>query len=108
MCIRDSLEGKYKEIVYGMSRQPILLEGTFHLERQAARPLSSRRTINTDTGIEPVISRKSSVGVAIPAGATRESSLNVVTEMELQALQVDLVFSTLSHTRLLIQLRSPG
>ncbi|HKX61558.1 MAG TPA: PKD domain-containing protein, partial [Verrucomicrobiae bacterium] len=102
------LEGKYKEIVYGMSRQPILLEGTFHLERQAARPLSSRRAITTDTGIEPVISRKSSVGIAVPAGATRESSLTVVTEMELQALQVDLVFATLPHTRLLIQLRSPG
>ncbi len=102
------LEGAYNEIVYGMSRQPILLEGTFHLERQSARPLSSRRSITTDTGVEPVVSRKSAVGVAVPAGATRESGLAVVTEMDLQALQVDLVFANAPHSRLLIQLRSPG
>jgi hypothetical protein len=102
------LEGKYKEIVYGMSRQPIFLEGTFHLERQAARPLSSRRSITSDTGVEPVVSRKSTVGMAVPAGTTRESSLTVATEMELQSLLVDLVFANLPHTSLLIQLRSPG
>src|SRR5262249_10038200 len=99
---------KYNEIVYGMSRQPILLEGTFHLERQAAHPLSSRRSITSDTGVEPVLSKKNNVGVAIPAGATRESSVSGATELELQALQVDLVFATLPHGSLLIQLRSPG
>src|SRR5262249_52573483 len=102
------VEGKYNEIVYGMSRQPILLEGTFHLERQTARPLSSRRSITSDTGVEPVLTKKNNVGVAIPAGATRQSSVTVATEMDLQALQVDLVFATLPHSSLLIQLRSPG
>ena len=102
------LEGKYSEIVHGMSRQPILLEGTFHLERRSVRPLSSRRSISIDTGVEPVVTKKNNVGVAIPAAATRESSVTIATEMELQALQVDLVFATLPHSRLLIQLRSPG
>ncbi|HXJ61276.1 MAG TPA: PKD domain-containing protein [Verrucomicrobiae bacterium] len=103
------LEGKYNEIVYGMSRQPIVLEGTFHLERQAARPLSSRRSIASDTGVEPVLAKKNNVAVAIPVGASRESSLTVATEMELQALQVELVFTaSLPHSSLLIQLRSPG
>jgi PKD repeat protein len=102
------LEGKYKELVYGMSRQPILLEGTFQLRRQAARPLSSRRSIQSDTGVEPVISRKSSVGMTISAGTTRESSLAVATEMELHGVQVDLIFAAIPQTSLLIQLRSPG
>jgi hypothetical protein len=103
------LEGKYNEIVYGMSRRPILLEGTFHLERQAARPFSSRRSVTSDTGVEPVITRKNNVAMAIPAGASRESSVTVATEMELQSLQVELAFTaTLPHTSLLIQLRSPG
>jgi hypothetical protein len=102
------LEGKYNEIVYGMSRQPIFLEGTFHLERQAARPLTSRRSITSDTGVEPVVTKKNGVAVAIPAGATRESSVSIATEMELQALQVDLLFTALPHSSLLIQLRSPG
>src|SRR5262249_5649633 len=102
------LEGKYNEIVYGMSHDPILLEGTFHLERQAARPLSSRRSITSDTGVEPVVTKKNNVAGAMPAGQTRESSVSIATELELQALQVDLLFTALPHTSLLIQLRSPG
>ncbi len=102
------VEGKYSEIVYGMSRQPILLEGTFRLERQSARPLSTRRLVANDTGVEPVVLKKNSVGVAIPSRGSRESSLSVTTEMELKSLQVDLAFAPLPHAALVIQLRSPG
>jgi len=103
------LEGKYTEIVYGMSRQPITLAGTFHLKREAVRPLSTRRSLTTDTGVEPVITKNSSVPLAIPSGATREASVSVLTEMDLRSLQVGLKFNgPLAHSSLFIRLRSPG
>jgi hypothetical protein len=103
------LEGKYNEIIYGMSRQPILLSGIFHLERQGVRPLSSRRLITQDTGVEPVVTKKNSIPVPVPSGATRESSVSIQTEMELQGIQVTLVFNApMPHSSLLIQLQSPG
>ena len=103
------LEGKYSEIVYGMSREPILLSGTFHLERQSARPLASRRSTLQDTGVEPVVARKNSNPLIIPAGATSESAVSIQTEMELHALQVSLAFNApLLHSSLLIKLVAPS
>lgn len=103
------LEGSYHEIVYGMSREPIRLSGIFHLERAALRPLSSRRLTESDTGIEPVITKKNAVPVSIPAGGVRESAVSVATEMDLQSLQVALQFNApLPHNRLRLALRSPS
>jgi hypothetical protein len=104
------LEGEYTEVVHGMSRQPLLLSGYFHLARQAARPLSSRRSIDQDTGVEPVISKKNDgIPLAVPVGASRTNSVSIETEMDLQAIQVTLAFSTpLAHSRFLVKLRSPG
>jgi hypothetical protein len=102
------LEGEYREVVYGMSREPIRLTGFFHLERRAVRPLSSRRSISQDTGVEPVIQRRNNTPVAIPAGATRESAVTVQTEMELHSLQVSLTFNApLPHSALWIKLVAP-
>lgn len=103
------VEGTYGEIVYGMSKDPIRLDGTFHLERQATRPLSSRREVTQDTGVEPVIVKKNNLPLVVPAGATGESDVTVETEMELHALQVALVFNApLASSALLIKLISPG
>jgi hypothetical protein len=103
------LEGKYSEIVYGMSREPIVLSGIFHLERDAVRPLSSRRSITRDTGVEPVVVKKNSNVLDIPPGATRDSAVSIQTEMDLRSLQVSMVFNgSLSHSRLLVKLLSPA
>jgi hypothetical protein len=103
------LEGNYRELVYGMSREPILLTGTFHLERSAARPLSSRRSITQDTGVEPVIQKLNNLPVVVPAGATGESAVSVNTELELRSLQVSLAFNApLAHSALFIKLVSPA
>lgn len=103
------LEGKYTEIVHGMSRRPFLLSGTFHLERHAVRPLSSRRSLDQDTGVEPVVTKKNAIALPIPAGATRTSSVSIRTEMDLRALQVSLAFNApLPHSRLVVKLQSPG
>lgn len=103
------LEGDYRELVYGMSREPIRLAGVFRLERRSARPFSSRRSVTQDTGVEPVIQKKNSVPVVVPVGATRESAVTVQTEMELRSLQVSLAFNTpLPHSALLIKLVSPA
>jgi len=103
------LEGKYSEIVYGMSREPIRLAGIFHLERQATRPLSSRRSVAQDTGVEPVIEKRNGIPLAIPAGATRDTAVSIQTEMDLRSLQVSLTFNgPLPHSSLLIKLVSPA
>jgi PKD repeat protein len=103
------LEGNYRELVYGMSREPIRLAGAFHLERKAARPLSSRRSVTQDTGVEPVIQKLNNLPVVIPAGATVESAVSVKTEMELRSLQVSLAFNApLAHSALFIKLVSPA
>jgi hypothetical protein len=102
------LEGKYTEIVHGMSRQPLVLAGVFHLERRAPRPLSTRKFVTSDTGIEPVVTRQNTLPVVIPAGSAGDSAVSIVTEMELQALQVSLAFNApLPHPSLRIVLRSP-
>jgi PKD repeat protein len=103
------LEGNYRELVYGMSREPIRLAGTFHLERKAARPLSSRRSVTQDTGVEPVIQKLNNLPVVIPSGTTGESAVSVKTEMELRSLQVSLSFNApLAHSALFIKLVSPA
>jgi hypothetical protein len=103
------LEGEYREIVYGMSRDPIRLTGIFHLERQAVRPLSSRRSTSRDSGVEPVIQKRNNLPLVIPAGTTRESAVSVQTEMDLYSLQVSLAFNApLAHSALFIKLVPPG
>lgn len=103
------LEGEYNEIIYGMSRDPLRLSGTFHLERQAVRPLSSRRSVTQDTGVQPVVEKRNGVPLVIPAGATRESAVSIQTEMDLRSLQVSLVFNApLPHSALGIKLVSPA
>lgn len=103
------LEGKYSEIVYGMSREPILLSGRFHMERQAARPFTTRKSITQDTGVEPVVAKKNANPVTIPAGGSGQSAVGIQTEMELRSLQVSLAFNApLAHAALLVKLVAPS
>ena len=109
------IEGDYNEIVHGMMKEPIKLIGRFHIERQALTPLSSRRSITADTGVEPVISKTVTVssGGTSNAGQTRPttfSSTNAIaisTELELRSLQVGVQFAALPHSNFKIRLRSP-
>lgn len=103
------LEGRYSEVIHGMSKDPLVLLGNFHLERQSARPLTARRSVTADTGVEPVVSKKNGTPLAIPAGATRVSNLRFDTDLELQNLLVTLQFSApLPHGSLRAVLRSPA
>ncbi|MBL9168209.1 MAG: PKD domain-containing protein [Verrucomicrobiales bacterium] len=103
------LEGRYSEIIHGMSKEPLVLLGNFHLERQSARPFTARRSVASDTGVEPVVSKRSSAALAVPAGATRISNLRFDTDLELQNLLVTLQFSApLPHASLRLVLRSPA
>jgi hypothetical protein len=103
------LEGRYSEVIHGMSKEPLILLGTFHLERQAIRPLASRRSVTSDTGVEPVVSKKSTSVVSVPAGASRTSNLRIETDLELQNIQVTLAFAApLPHSSLRVTLRSPA
>lgn len=103
------LEGTYTELVHGMSREPIRLSGSFHLERNAIRPLSSRRLVTQDTGVEPVIEKRNATPLVIPPGATRDTAVSVQTELELHAVLVSLTFNApLSHSSLVLKLVAPG
>ena len=103
------LEGRYSEVILGMSKDPLVLLGNFHLERQSARPLTARRSVASDTGVEPVVSKKNGTPLAIPSGATLVSKLRFDTDLELQNLLVTLQFSTpLPHGLLRVALRSPA
>jgi hypothetical protein len=103
------LQGSYSEIVYGMSRRPLVLLGTFHLERTAIRPLATRRVTESDTGVEPVVTKKNPVPLIVPVGATRNSAVSVETEMELQSVQVNVVFNApVPHSALRISLQAPS
>ena len=93
----------------GMLVAGLVLSGIFHLERQSVRPLSSRRSVDQDTGVEPVVSKKNPIPLTIPAGATRTNSVSIVTEMDLQSIQAAVNFNApLAHSAILIKLQSPG
>lgn len=103
------LKGRYRELVHGLSRAPIELLGSFHLERQAIRPFTGRRLTESDTGMEPVVLKRASPTLSIPSGQIRTNTLNVKTDLALHALQVELDFgSSLPHSNLIVTLRSPG
>ncbi len=102
------VEGCYTEIVYGMTSEPIELMGTFTLNRRNARPFTFRKGLGSDTGVEPVVLKKSTLPLTISSGGQRSSVVDSVkTEMELQGLQVSLDFSQLNHSNIRIELQSP-
>jgi len=51
-----------------MSREAHPAGGAFRLERKAVRPLSSRRSLSQDTGVEPVVQKSNRNPLIIPAG----------------------------------------
>lgn len=106
------IEGTYREVVHGMSRVPIEMEGSFHLDRQAARPFSLRRGIGSDTGVEPVVMTNKPAARSIAPGQRLTSAVNVATELALRSVQVTAELSgasgALTHSNLVLTLRSPG
>ncbi|MCZ7635351.1 MAG: hypothetical protein M5U12_04440 [Verrucomicrobia bacterium] len=105
------LKGRYREVVHGLSRTPIELVGSFHLERQAVRPFTLRRSVESDTGIEPVVvARSAPPSLVIPVGESRTNRINIVTDLALHTLQVEWDFgnSTNINANLVLTLRSPG
>ncbi len=130
-----TVTGTYSEVVTGMSRPPIRLEGTFSLDRVATTPFASRLTgvpdtrlgvslpanqsqrataplkESTDTGVEPVVIKKDETPHALNPGANNYAApykVTVNTEQELRNLSLRLNWTTLAHTNLLITLRSPA
>ncbi len=130
-----TVTGKYSEVVTGMSPQPIRLEGSFSMDRVASRPFSSRLSgapdtrlgaslpanqadravkpvkASSDTGIEPVVIKKDELPHTIAAGANNFAApfkVSVTTDQELRNLSLALNWSTLTHTNLIVTLRSPA
>lgn len=102
------LQGAYREIVHGLSRQPIELAGRFRLERKSARPMSTRRITNRDTGVDPVVDRSNPTPVTVPSGTTRDSAISVATELNVRSLRISLAFNPpLPHAEFRIQLTPP-
>lgn len=85
--------GTYTEMVYGMLRKPIRLDGAFSLTRQHPTPFASRQpSANAEAvdGTQPVVLRRfsSSSGQSIRSGRTT-NSLSFSTDLVLHGLSVE-------------------
>ena len=106
------LRGEYSEIVYGMLRDPIYLQGDFVLKRESPQPYASRRPVanqEPSVGTLPVVLKTFAppTPANLPAGRTT-NSLNFITDLALGDVSVDLDVSDTPASDLRIWLVAPG
>lgn len=106
------IEGRYTEMVYGMLRKPIRLEGSFTITRQSPKPFTDRRpvaNVESAEGTQPVVVRTftSPAGVTIRNGRTT-NTLAFVTDMVLQDLSVAVDLADAPPASVKLTLVSPG
>lgn len=85
------IAGQYTEVVYGLLRQPIRVEGIFSIRRENPQPFSNRRpSLNApETGTQPVVLKGLAAPVLVPAGRST-NTLAFTTDMVLLDLAVEL------------------
>ncbi len=111
------LEGRYSEIIYGMTKEPIRLDGKFHLTRMHADPFEMKRNAAmkkstiADDGAGVIVSARNNNSTLIVPRKEQKLELKVNTEMVLQNLKLKLSFPSVPNTpeaKLKITLRAPG
>jgi len=106
-----NLEGKYLELIYGMLRNPIRLEGTFSIRRESATPFANRRPVlNQETAVpaQPVVWLGTNYTVGIPLNGSVLQKLTFKTDMVLQDISVDLSIVNSTPANLNITLFAPN
>ena len=103
------IKGHYSEIVYGMLPVPILLEGTFSLNRESPVPFANRRPIanyESVDGTSPVVLKATNLNLTLPSGVVTQS-FSFVTDLALQSLSVSVSCSNVAPSAVRLSLRSP-
>ena len=85
------ITGRYTEVVYGLLRQSIRVEGSFSIRRENPRPFANRRPLlnEPETGTQPVVLK----GLAAPIQVSSSrftNTVNFTTDMVLLDMAVDL------------------
>jgi hypothetical protein len=110
--LRDGFEikGDYIELVYGMLREPIRMEGSFSLRRESLKPFTSRKPVlNVESSIRPspVVLRGTNLPFGLPLTGNVSSPIRFLTDMVLLDLSVDLEIDTTTPANLTISLLAP-
>lgn len=110
--LRDGFEikGDYIELVYGMLREPIRMEGTFSLRRESLKPFTSRKpvlNVESTSRPSPVVLRGTNLPFGLPLTGNVSSSIRFLTDMVLLDLSVDLEIDTTTPANLTISLLAP-
>jgi subtilisin-like proprotein convertase family protein len=106
-----TLEGNYLEMVYGMLRTPIRLEGTFSIRRESATPFADRRPVLNQESTnppQPVVWLGTNFTVGVPLNGTVLQKLTFKTDMVLQGISVSLSISGAVASNLTISLIAPN
>ncbi len=104
------VRGRYLETVYGMLRKPIRLEGDFELRRISGKPFSSRtQQLNVEPSrpASPVVQVGTNYIVTPNLNGVVNSGVRVSTDLQLQALEVELNLQDPSPQNLTISLIPP-
>lgn len=106
-----TIAGDYLEMIYGMLRNPIRLEGTFSIRRESASPFADRRPVLNQESTnppQPVVWLGTNYTVGIPLNGSVLQKLTFKTDMVLQDLSVDLSISGAVASNLTISLIAPN
>ena len=105
------IEGDYSELIYGMLRRPIQLEGTFSIVRSRSKPFSERRPIEneeSEAGIDPVVLKSSTPenGLIFPGTEFRDT-ITFKTDFVLQNVSVGVDISQSDPSTVIVELIPP-
>lgn len=105
------ISGSYAEVIYGMLRDPIRLEGSFTLSRQHYQPFTDRSSIENQEsldGTQAVVLKKDTISRLISPNEMIETTLHFVTDMALQGVKIGVGISAdISPKDVKITLASP-
>ncbi len=88
------ISGRYTEVIHGMMREPITLEGVFTVTRGQTNAFASRVNLlagaAADTAQDHVMQAVNSAAFAIAPNATQTRDVTVITELEIAGLTMDI------------------
>ncbi len=104
------IQGSYTEVIYGMLREPIRMEGSFSLRRENSKPFLSRRPVlNSESTHQPapVVWRSANLPAGLALTGNVSSPIRIETDLVLLGLSVDLELDTTTPANLTISLLTP-
>jgi subtilisin-like proprotein convertase family protein len=106
-----TVKGHYLELIYGMLRDPIRMEGAFSIRRENATPFADRRPVLNQESIsspQPVVFLGTNYPGGLPLAGGMLSKLTIKTDLVLQDISLDLAILDAIPTNLTISLIGPN